>query len=333
MEGVAVSDGTPSRRPEVSVVVPSHDRPLRLLWLLNALERQTLPKDRWEVVVCHDSRGPETERLLKAHALAKQGILRYETLPPGSAPPGANRNVAWRMAHAPLIAFTDDDCRPPPEWLEQALDAANRHSGAIVQGKTQPDPDEMEIAIAAPYPRTQRIMPPVPWAQCCNILYPRDLLERANGFDETLMTGEDCDLAMRLRAEGVEYVGVPELLTFHAVEAGPLWQRLRGLWRWRHLPYTVKVHPELREHFPLWAFWRETHVWLPFALAALVLQRRSRLYGLMALPYLLHAMPSHGAGPRGRIRSLMEFPGRLAIDVTEFTALAWGSIKNRTFFV
>ena len=37
--------------PEISVVVASHDRPLRLRWLLNALEEQTLERDRWEIVV------------------------------------------------------------------------------------------------------------------------------------------------------------------------------------------------------------------------------------------------------------------------------------------
>ena len=109
--------------PEISVVVPSHDRPLRLRWLLNALEEQTLSEDRWEVIVGHDSAGPETERLLREHPLAARGVLRHATLPPGSAPPGANRNAAWRMARAPLIAFTDDDCRPPAEWLAVALAA------------------------------------------------------------------------------------------------------------------------------------------------------------------------------------------------------------------
>ena len=33
--------------PEIAVVVPSHDRPLRLRWLLNALEEQTLDRSRW----------------------------------------------------------------------------------------------------------------------------------------------------------------------------------------------------------------------------------------------------------------------------------------------
>src|SRR5213593_4083172 len=55
--------------PLISVVVPSHERPLRLRWLLNALEEQTLAREQWEVIVAHDS-GPETQELLREHPLA-----------------------------------------------------------------------------------------------------------------------------------------------------------------------------------------------------------------------------------------------------------------------
>src|SRR3954463_4274307 len=103
--------------PEISVVVPSHERPLRLRWLLNALEEQTLDRDRWELVVVHDSRGDETERLLDEHPLHAAGVLRHRRLEAGTGSPSRQRNVGWRMARAPLIAFTDDDCRPEPEWL------------------------------------------------------------------------------------------------------------------------------------------------------------------------------------------------------------------------
>ena len=40
--------------PDLTVAVASHERPLRLRWLLNALEEQTLERARFEVVVCHD---------------------------------------------------------------------------------------------------------------------------------------------------------------------------------------------------------------------------------------------------------------------------------------
>src|SRR3954452_13853911 len=171
--------------PEISVVVASHDRPLRLRWLLNALEVQTLPADRWEIIVGHDSNGPETEELLREHPLAAAGVLRHVTLPPGSAPPGANRHAAWRLARAPVIAFTDDDCRPPEDWLERVLAAAQRHPGAIVQGATTKDPDEEAQTHASQY-HSQMITPPTPWAECCNIIYPREVLERLGGFNEEM---------------------------------------------------------------------------------------------------------------------------------------------------
>ena len=320
--------------PEIAVVVPSHDRPLRLRWLLNALEEQTLPTDRWEVVVSHDSAGPETERLLNEHPLAAAGVLRHVTQPPGSALPGRNRNAAWRLARAPLIAFTDDDCRPPADWLEKALAAARRHPGAIVQGATMPDPDEGEIGRAAPYSHSQAIWPPTLRAECCNIVYPREVLERCGGFPEDMLVGEDTALALAATELGVPYVGATEVVTRHATEELSLVRLVRGAWRWQGLPLLVKRHPRTRELFPLGLFWKRTHAWAPFAALGVALMRRSRLAAVLTVPYLVHATPTrHGSHPRGRFRAAFELPGRAALDVSEMVALAWGSVKHRTFFL
>src|SRR5215467_9667042 len=129
---------------EVSVVVPSHERVTRLRWLLNALEEQTLPRDRWELVVVHDSTDG-TEELVKTHPLAAAGVLRNVRLEPGTGSASRQRNTGWREAKAPLIAFVDDDCRPEPAWLEHLVEAARSNPGAIVQGASRPDPFEAEI--------------------------------------------------------------------------------------------------------------------------------------------------------------------------------------------
>lgn len=318
--------------PEISVVVASHDRPLRLRWLLNALEEQTLARDRWEVVVGHDSVGPETEELLSNHPLAQQGLLRHVTLAPGSAPPGKNRNAAWREARGELIAFTDDDCRPPADWLEKALAAARANPGAIVQGATFPDPDEQSIR-KAPHYHTQRIQPPVPYAQACNIVYPRALLEQVGGFDEEHFVAEDTDLSVRCQQAGAEYVGAPEVITFHAVDEKTLLEVLRGVQRWHELPWVIKRHPELRDAFVMKAFWKPTHVWLPFAVAGGLLSKRNPLALLLAVPWAANSLPRHGTNPRGRYRALVELPNRMAVDAAEFAVLVKGSIENRTFFL
>ena len=322
------------RTPEIAVVVPSHDRPLRLRWLLNALEEQTLHRDRWEVVVGHDSAGPETEELLRSHPLATAGVLRHVRLEAGTAPPGRNRNAAWRLTVAPLIAFTDDDCRPPPDWLANALAAARRHTDAIVQGATMPDPDEGKIGVHAPHVRTQSIWPPRPWAQACNIVYPRDVLERCGGFPEDMYVGEDTALAEVARSLGARFVAAPEVVTRHAVDEATLVEVIRAAWRWQGLPLLLRRHPRMRQEFPLGLFWKRTHVWAPPAAAGLVLMRRSRAAALLMIPWLIHATPKHhGQHPRGRMRSASELPGRFAVDVAEIAALAWGSVRHRSLFL
>ena len=318
--------------PEISVVVPSHDRPLRLRWLLNALEEQTLERDRWEVIVAHDSANPETDELLQEHPLAQSGVLDHLRLPPGSAPPGANRNAGWRAARSSIIAFTDDDCRPPPAWLEGALAAARRHPGAVVQGRTMPDPHERHL-MSAPYARSQSIEPPGPYAQACNIIYPRELLERLGGFDEKFRAGEDADLALRARKAGAAYVGAPEVLTYHAVATPTLLGRLRTLGRWGDLPGLMKRHPEHRSVYPFRIFWKPSHPYFPLALAAPLLARRDGRYWLLALPWWLHAFPPHGHSPLGRLRALAHLPGRAVVDLAEFMVLARGSVTYRTLFL
>ena len=318
--------------PELSVVVPSHDRPLRLRWLLNALDAQTLDRSRWEVIVGHDSSGPETERLLREHPLAQEGVLRHVALEPGSAPPGRNRNAAWRLARAPVVVFTDDDCRPPEGWLKSALAAAQRHPGAIVQGMTLPDPDEAAMR-HAPHHRSQVIRPPVPWAEACNILYPRELLERTGGFVEDRQTGEDTDLAIRARDLGAAYVGDRDVLTYHAVFDENIAGALRAAWRWNDLPWLLVRHPRFRREFPLSYFWKRSHVWLPVAVLGVLASRRSPAWALAAVPWAAHRAPHHGADPRGRYRSLLELPARALIDATEIAGLIRGSIRHRTLFL
>lgn len=316
--------------PEIAVVIPSRDRPLRLRWLLNALEEQSLAPGRFEVIVCHDSRAPETEELLQTHPLAVRGVLRHRALDPRTRSAGFKRNLGWRTARAPLIAFTDDDCRPPSDWVERALAAAGRHPGGIVQGTTRPDPDEIEIALRAPHARTQAIDPPSPWAQTCNIVYPRELLERLGGFDEAIESGEDTDVALRGIAAGASFCAAPEVVNYHSVHVSGLPAVLRTLPRWEFIPWLVKRHPELRGECAAGVFWRDTHGWMLLALAGVALTRARPAGALLAVPWALRAAPAYGSGPRGRLRAFLELPGRAVVDLAELAVLARGSVRHRS---
>ncbi|HET8673672.1 MAG TPA: glycosyltransferase [Thermoleophilaceae bacterium] len=318
---------------DVSVVVPSHERATRLLWLLNALEEQTLPRERWELIVVHDSRDV-SEEILASHPLASAGVLRHVRLEPGTGSASRQRNMGWRAARAPLIAFTDDDCRPEADWLERLLAAAREHPGAIVQGATRPDPYEADIMRYAPRARSMEVDPPGPFAQTCNILYPGAVLEDAGGFDESVQTaGEDLDLAARARERGAGYVGAPDALVYHAVDTFSLPALVRFNRRWETLPLVYKRHPELREQLEYGIFWKRRHAFLPGAIAGALLHRREPLLALLALPWVLHALPHRGSHPLGRLRALGELAGRGVVDATEMWTMAKGSVRYRTLML
>jgi glycosyltransferase involved in cell wall biosynthesis len=317
--------------PEITLVVASHARALRLRWLLNALEEQTLERSRWELVVVHDNAGEETEQLLRGHPLAEAGVLRHHRLAVGTGTPAVQRNTGWRDARAPLVAFTDDDCRPDPAWLERMLSVADENPGAIVQGATRPEPHEAALLVA-PRTRTLHVDPPAWEVPTCNVVYPRALLERSGGFDEAFpgAAGEDTDLAERARALGADLVAAPEAVVYHAVEAYSLRDMARLTWKWRDLPLVVKRHPHLRSRAPLGVFWKHSHWRLLLALAGVAGARRVPPLALLTLPYLRHAAFVHGRRPAAVGRAVIELPSRTAIDLVEIAAVTSGSVRHRT---
>jgi GT2 family glycosyltransferase len=311
----------------VTVAVPSHERPLRLRWLLNALEEQTCPAERFEVVVVHDS-GDDTERLIVTHPLATSGRLRHVRLARGTGTASRQRNVAWRAGTAPLVAFTDDDCRPAPDWLERLVERARSAPGAIVQGRTLPDPYESAAMLATPNVRTLHVEPPTPYVPTCNVLYPREVLERVGGFLEApdLASGEDTDLALRAREAGAGHAAAPAALVFHAVQAVTLPGRIRAAGRWSDLAYVARRHPRMRRHLALGVFWRWSHASLLLALSGAALAPRRPAAAALAVPYLAHLHRAE-RGWRGVVR---HGPGRAAVDAAEMVALARGSARHRT---
>src|SRR3954451_19061576 len=107
---------------EISVVVATHNRATRLRALLDALASQTLPAEKFEVVVVDDGSRDDTPAVLARAAAAIDGGPRTVVLTqPVAGGPAAARNRGWRAASAPLVAFTDDDCRPTATWLEALI--------------------------------------------------------------------------------------------------------------------------------------------------------------------------------------------------------------------
>ncbi|MGH2954133.1 MAG: glycosyltransferase family 2 protein [Solirubrobacterales bacterium] len=307
---------------EISVVVPTRGRETRLAFALESLARQTLGRGKFEVVVVRD------EDATPPLAPVPDGLrVRYLTQPRVSGPT-TKRNLGWRAAEAPLVAFIDDDCRASPGWLA-ALVAARAGDTVFHQGRTEPDPDELHLM--GGFARTQRIDVATGWFETCNMAYPRALLERLGGFDETFeFGGEDTDLAYRAIEAGAEPLFVDEALVWHAVMSRTFAAALREATRWPDMAAVIARHPQLYDSLYRRHFWNNVHGALAATLLGLAIGRGRPLPSLIALvPYLSVRVNWREPHPRRLTRTLLTLPVHAAIDATEIVARLPSAIRHR----
>jgi len=179
--------------------------------------------------------------------------------------------------------------------------------------------------------------PPSAFAETCNIVYPRALLEAIDGFDEGFPApaGEDTDLALRARAAGASMVGAPDARVYHAVEGYTFLGAIQLALKWQHVAYLTARHPSLRRQYRLGVFWRDSHFRLCLALAGLGLgsRRTRRGAALLALPYIHHALTRRGTGPRSVAGSAVRLPGKVVVDLAEILIVLGGGARYRTFLL
>ena len=294
-------------------------RPDRLAAALDALAATELPDGELEVIVAGDpgTRVPP----------APDGLAVRSVEAPGPSSAAAKRNLAWPLARARLVAFTDDDCRPTPGWAPALIAAAEAAPGAFVQGRTEPDPGELPQLWG--FAHTQHIAHDSPWNETCNIAYPRELLERLGGFDEGYgpLGGEDTDLGERALQAGAPKVYVENGVVWHAVEQRSFRQKLREAVRTRDQPQVLARFPHLRRHLVLRVFYRAEHGRLLLALAG-ALTRRPLVGAVAAVPYIELHLRHYRLSPVSVARAATHLPVRAVADAAEIVVVAWRGLRR-----
>ena len=310
------------RALDVSVVIPTYARETRLAFALEALAAQTLGRDRFEVIVV---RPPSANGALTEDP---DGLgVRFEVGPVASRP--AQRNHGWRLGSGRLVAFTDDDCRPTERWLEELVATADGEL-TVIQGRTEPDPDEAHLLHGLA--RSVRVEGPSPWYETCNIAYPRSLLDELDGFDERFVAlGEDTDLGLRALAAGATVRFNADALVHHAVEPQPLPVAIRsGLTKWQTTPLVYREHPEHRRYLVAGFFFNRTHASVCAALAGLIVGRRRPLVGAaLVAPFVSESIDRGNVGPRGLVRQLIHMPARFLRELAMVAGIVRGAIRHR----
>jgi glycosyltransferase involved in cell wall biosynthesis len=313
----------PASTPSVSVVVPTYRRSHLLPRLVAALEAQTLPVEQFEVLIVDDCSGDGTAEVLADVGGRSPLTLRVLTTPVNGGPAVA-RNLGWRAARAPYVAFTDDDCVPRPDWLDQGLRACQVTPRlGVLQGATVLPREHPQRGPLSVY---REILGPSPYFEGCNLFFPRKVLEETGGFDETLpLAGEDTVAGWRALEGDREWVFDETTVVAHDVTERPLRWHLMMAFREGNTVDVARRHPELRRAF--WRPWAHRRSNVAFAAGAvgLVAAVRWRPAALATLPWLWMRCPPlthHGALPT--------FAFRLANDAAVCAGMVAASARNRT---
>jgi len=329
----------PVATPEISVVVPTFNRADRCQALLGALAAQTLAAERFEVLIVDDCSTDDTPTVLAAGEANVSYRLRPLRTATNSGPAAA-RNLGWRQAAAPLVAFLDDDCMPEPGWLEAGLSFLTDHPAVgVAQGRTTAPPG-VDVSQLQGRHVWRVIEAATPYFDACNIFYRRDGLEATGGFDEDawwpchgwpgctpVAWGEDSAAGWAVVEAGWGRGFVPGAVAVHDVEQRSLGWHLRHAYLDHVIIGLAVAHPGYRREafWRPWAYRREDVAFLA-ALAGVFAARRWRPAALAALPYLWWRRPS--VRRPGFVVSCAQ---HVAVDAARAAGQLTGAVKHRTF--
>ena len=222
-------------RPFISIIIPTYERAAQLSDCLGALTTQDYPRECFEVLVVDDGSVASSECSVEPF----QHQLNVRLLKQRHSGPAAARNYGAAHAKGSFLAFTDDDCEPAPDWLENLAKGFLLFPGCALGGRT------VNKLANNPYSAVSQLISDYLYARwnpdpkqaafliSNNFAVPVKCFQSVGGFDVcwTTAAGEDRDLCDRLIARGYRLIYTPEALVAHA---HPL--TFRTFWR-QHFNY------------------------------------------------------------------------------------------------
>lgn len=316
-----------------TVVVPTFRRPDLLQRCLKALQGQTLPAEQYEVIVVDDGNDPDTANLVRRNG--QQPGLRMTYLgQPHRRGPAAARNRGWRTAQNPLIAFTDDDCIPQPDWLEAARKRFEAGASVVTGRVKMPLPNHPTA-----HDRTTALLETAEFVTA-NCFCRRTALEQVGGFDEAfdIAWREDSALQFAFLQAGISVEPCPEAVLVHPLRLSSWYAPLRDERKNQYDALLFKRYPDLfRERIPRYPALVTTYYGIVgSALLSLggVTTGNKMLarFGGLSWALLTAGLVAH----RQVNQSIKELPkNTLLASVAPFLSVYWrlyGAIKHRVWY-
>jgi GT2 family glycosyltransferase len=326
----------PNSLPFVTIVVPIYNRRVWVQEVLETLEKQTYPRERYEVIVVDNgSRDGSWEFVQEKVTTTSIQMRCYRNDDPVKVP-AASRNFGIKKANGDLVGFTDSDCQADPNWIREMVSAFEDGVG-IVEGRTIPVPSDP----APPLCRIKVIDGSRSLFDTCNIMYRKAALLKVGGFARDFYEngypryyGEDLDLGYRVKESGYKVAFAPKAIIMHHSQPQTFLQWFKEPRLVYICPYIARKHPSARVEL-LFAryFLSPSTATFDLGLVATGLAAAVHpLFLLLWLPFFVMKVREQGGGG-GVISRVVRLGGGTLRSCVTFSVLAAASIRYRSFLL
>jgi glycosyltransferase involved in cell wall biosynthesis len=183
---------------KVSVIIPVYRDWDMLQNCLNHLSNQSYPKDTFEIIIVNndqDSVPPQNFIFPSNSTIVIEAI-------PGSY---AARNTGIMVATSEIIAFTDSDCRPDTDWIEQGVRALSRGYdmiGGKVELFKEPDGEELAFIYESRFGFNQKRNVAKGQSVTANLFCTSGVIEKSGKFNQNILSGGDFEWTKRATSSG-----------------------------------------------------------------------------------------------------------------------------------
>jgi glycosyltransferase involved in cell wall biosynthesis len=206
-----------SQSPFVSVIIPVFNDGEHLKLCLAALADQTYNPSRFEVIVIDN--GSDDPEPIRVVVEPYGNVTLTVELTPGSY---AARNRGLTLAKGEAIAFTDADCIPAPDWIEQGIAhlRQNPNCGQVV-GKVNlffadpqnPTAAELYESLTA-FPQ-ERLLREQHGGATANVFTWRRVIDHVGNFNSQMKSNGDLEWGERVYKAGYGQVYAADVQVGH----------------------------------------------------------------------------------------------------------------------
>jgi GT2 family glycosyltransferase len=198
-----------------SVVIPAYNAKASISKCLDGLVNQSIDRSEYEVIVVDDGSTDSTADIVQDFENVR--LIKQDNQGPASA-----RNNGAKHATGDIILFTDSDCIPEKNWIEQMIRPFNDNAEIVgVKGIYKTDQKELIARfVQAEYEDKYDVLKRdqyIDFVDTYSAGFKRKVFLEFGGYDTSfpVACAEDVELSFRMFSRGYKMVFNPNAIVSH----------------------------------------------------------------------------------------------------------------------